>query len=391
MSRQYKHVSLSERIEIEKSLDLGRSQAEIARRLGRSRSTISREIARRSWRASNTSAAYTPYRPAALRTGEWTQRHYRATSAQAHAGRAAQRCHQPRRMRHDRLVAYVRDHLRRGWTPEEIAGRLPLEFADDPAMRVSHETVYAWIYAPTQKGLQLWQYLPRGQRKRRQRGPARKVRRAPQIRYRVPIHHRPIEVEDRTEFGHWEADSVLGARGSGALHTEVERTSRFVIAAKIDAPAAAPTMAAQQAMIDALPAHAVKSITADWGYRPPGEAGQGEGRSSRGITSSPTPPESRPTSRCRTRRGSAAPTSTSTGGSASTCPNAPGSTPSPTLNWPTSSPRSTTAPARSSAGTPQPKSSTAYARPSHTPLRFRFELGNPGGRVHLICCLRVQI
>ena len=219
MSRQYKHVSLSERIEIEKSLDLGRSQAEIARRLGRSRSTISREIARRSWRASNTSAAYTPYRPAALRTGEWTQRHYRATSAQAHAGRAAQRCHQPRRMRHDRLVAYVRDHLRRGWTPEEIAGRLPLEFADDPAMRVSHETVYAWIYAPTQKGLQLWQYLPRGQRKRRQRGPARKVRRAPQIRYRVPIHHRPIEVEDRTEFGHWEADSVLGVRGQrGAAH-----------------------------------------------------------------------------------------------------------------------------------------------------------------------------
>lgn len=265
MSRQYKHVSLSERIEIEKSLDLGRSQAEIARRLGRSRSTISREIARRSWRASNTSAAYTPYRPAALRTGEWTQRHYRATIAQAHAGRAAQRCHQPRRMRHDRLVAYVRDHLRRGWTPEEIAGRLPLEFADDPAMRVSHETVYAWIYAPAQKGLQLWQYLPRGQRTRRRRGPARKVRRAPQIRFRVPIHHRPVEVEDRTEFGHWEADSVLGGRGSGALHTEVERTSRYLIAAKITAPAAAPTMAAQQAMIDALPAHAVKSITADNG------------------------------------------------------------------------------------------------------------------------------
>ena len=141
MSRQYKHVSLSERVEIEKLLDQGRTQAQIARSLGRSRSTISREISRRSWRASNTSAAYTPYRPAGLRTREWTARHYRATIAQAHAGRAAQRCHQPRRMGHDRLVGYVREHLRRGWTPQEIAGRLPLEFAEDPVMRVSHETV----------------------------------------------------------------------------------------------------------------------------------------------------------------------------------------------------------------------------------------------------------
>ena len=132
-------------------------------------------------------------------------------------------------------------------------------------MRVSHETLYAWIYAPAQRGLQLWQYLPRGQRKRRRRGPARKVRRAPQIRYRVPIHHRPAEVEDRAEFGHWEADSVLGARGTGALHTEVERTSRFLVATKINAPAAHATMAAQQAMINRLPAHAVKSITADNG------------------------------------------------------------------------------------------------------------------------------
>lgn len=265
MSRQYKHVSLSERIEIEKLLDQGRTQAQIARSLGRSRSTISREISRRSWRASNTSAAYTPYRPAGLRTREWTARHYRATIAQAHAGRAAQRCHQPRRMRHDRLVGYVREHLRRGWTPQEIAGRLPLEFAEDPVMRVSHETVYAWIYAPAQRHLQLWQYLTRGQRTRRRRGPARKVRRAPQIRYRVPIHHRPAQVEDRAEFGHWEADSVLGVRGTGALHTEVERTSRFVIAVKITAAAAAPTVAAQQAMIERLPAHAVKSITADNG------------------------------------------------------------------------------------------------------------------------------
>jgi transposase, IS30 family len=167
LSRQYKHVSLAERVEIEKLLDQGVFQAEIARRLRRSRSTISREIKRRSWRPSSTSAAYTPYRPAGLRTGEWTKKQYRATIAQAHADRATERSHQAQRMRDDRLVGYVRERLRRGWTPEEIAGRLPVEFPNDAAMRVSHETLYAWIYAPSQRELGLWQYLPRGRGKRR--------------------------------------------------------------------------------------------------------------------------------------------------------------------------------------------------------------------------------
>jgi IS30 family transposase len=38
--------------------------------------------------------------------------------------------------------------LRRGWTPEEISGRLPVEFPDDARMRVGVETLYVWIYAP---------------------------------------------------------------------------------------------------------------------------------------------------------------------------------------------------------------------------------------------------
>jgi transposase, IS30 family len=72
-------------------------------------------------------------------------------------------------------------------------------------------------------------------------------------------------VEDRTEFGHWEADSVLGACGTGGLHTEVERTSRYLVATKIKAVTAQATLDAQQTMVSKLPAHAVKSITADNG------------------------------------------------------------------------------------------------------------------------------
>lgn len=231
--------------------------------MGRSPSTISRELKRNAWRPSNTSAAYTEYRPAALGTGEATERQYRASRAQVKAEAASARSHLPYRMGSDALVAWVIERLRRGWTPEEISGRLVLEFPEDLSMRVGVETLYAWIYDPAQAHRQLWQYLPRGQKRRRRRG-GRRVHHE-RIKWRTSIHQRPAHVEDRAEFGHWEADSVLGARGTGALHTEVERTSRYLAVAPVDSTTAQATLEAQIGLFADLPAHAVRSITADNG------------------------------------------------------------------------------------------------------------------------------
>lgn len=68
---------------------------------------------------------------------------------------------------------------------------------------------------------------------------------AERIKYRVSIHERPAVVEAREEFGHWEADSVLGARGTGGIHTTIERMSRYYVGVKIPAVAAEPTLRAQ--------------------------------------------------------------------------------------------------------------------------------------------------
>lgn len=263
MSTGYKHVSLDERVQIEKLCDGRCSISEIARATGRDKSTIGREIARRSWRASNTSAAYTPYRPAGLRTGARSPRQYRASRAQVHAEKAAARSHRPYRLRSDALVGWVIERLRRGWTPQEISGRLPVEFPGDRSMRVGVETLYAWIYAPGQAHRRLGEYLPRGQRRRRRRG-GRRVHHE-RIKWRTSIHRRPPHVEDRTEFGHWEADSVLGARGTGALHTEVERASRLLAVVPIESTTAQATLTAQIGLFTAMPAHAVRSVTADNG------------------------------------------------------------------------------------------------------------------------------
>jgi IS30 family transposase len=105
--------------------------------------------------------------------------------------------------------------------------------------------------------------LTRGHRKRRKRQ-GRKVH-SERIKWRTSIHDRPAVIENRHEFGHWEADSVLGAHGTGGLHTSVERRSRKLFAIKIEWITAQATLEAQQAMFTAMPAHAARSVTADNG------------------------------------------------------------------------------------------------------------------------------
>jgi IS30 family transposase len=57
------------------------------------------------------------------------------------------------------------------WSPEEIARRLPIEFPDDPMMRVSHETIYQTIYVQGrgELGRELARCLRTGRGQRRPR------------------------------------------------------------------------------------------------------------------------------------------------------------------------------------------------------------------------------
>ena len=49
----------------------------------------------------------------------------------------------------------------------------------------------------------------------------------------MSIHERPAGAENRSRFGHWESDTVLGKRGTGCIATHVERKSGYLIAVKI--------------------------------------------------------------------------------------------------------------------------------------------------------------
>jgi transposase, IS30 family len=241
-----RYLSLSEREEISRGLAADSSFRAIARQLGRNVSTISREVER------NTADG----------------RQYRAVSAQLAAEQRAQRP-KARKLENPVLHARVTADLEKRWSPEEIAARVRLDFPDDEAMRISHETIYQALFIQGRGALRrdLTVRLRTGRtlRKPRRRvdGRADPDRRIPD---KVMISERPPEADDRAVPGHWEGDFVMGKNNRSAVATLVERTTRFLILLHLPGPHDA--VAFQNAAVEAmskLPAQLRRSLTWDQG------------------------------------------------------------------------------------------------------------------------------
>lgn len=219
------------------------SLREIARRLGRHHSTISREIRRNG--------------PAMAHWVYWYDvAHPRAMQRKARAR------HQRRRSNRT-LYEYVIQHLRAGWSPQCIAGRLELDYPAKHAMRVSTEAIYRWIYRDAQSGGQLYRCLCLGHKRRRRQRRYGSLRGL--LPGRVPIAERPGVVNTRSRFGDWEGDTVYGRRTRICLLTQVERKSRYLIAGKIEDRRAATVARCHIEQFSRLPRTWRKTLTLDNG------------------------------------------------------------------------------------------------------------------------------
>ena len=176
-----------------------KTQLEIAYTLGRSQSSISYELAR----CKSDSCGYLPDR-ADLHAIFRHKRHYGKLS--------------------DELKKYIVDYLKIGWTPEQISGRLKYERSN---LRISHETIYQFIYSPEGEEQKLSLHLLRRRIKRGSR--YGKNPRQHNIPESSKIEYRPKNVETRKKEGHWEADLVVfTSLRSANVTTVVERKSRYV-------------------------------------------------------------------------------------------------------------------------------------------------------------------
>lgn len=210
--RHYRHLSLTERVEIYALFCQGISLRDIAKKIDRDVGTISRELSR------NKSRCDLPYIP--------TKAHENATKRAV-----KQRSKAP--LKNPEIYLYVREKLRdEEWSPEEIGGRIKL---DKPGLSVCHETIYQYIYGKG-KTDQLWKHLEM-QRKKRKHIKSRGVReekKVSKIPGAVSILERSSCVNKRKTEGHLETDLMEGTRQEKTvLSVEVFRKTRYTQLTKL--------------------------------------------------------------------------------------------------------------------------------------------------------------
>jgi len=234
----YSHLTVEERDQISVLKAEGQSLRSIARELGRYHTTIARELDRNA---------------PPVRKGRYL-------SHKAHE-RAVQRkslAHQRDRLKNDEIRRYVEHGLFIHWSPEQIAGRLPI---DHKGQTISHEAVYQYIYKDRHD---LVRTLAMHHRKRQRRGHSRKHRK-PHIPNRISIEDRPKFIEKRRQAGHWERDSLVSRVSKACLDVKVERKSRYLVLDKLERKTAEAVRITVIARLKGFPEHLRRSLTYDNG------------------------------------------------------------------------------------------------------------------------------
>ncbi len=238
-------LTFDERWRLEQLLAAGATVAQAAEALHRDRSTIYRERDR-----------------GATTSG------YRAGAGQDIAVANATRP-KPRKLEANPvLLAEVVTRLKKHDSPEQIAGRLRLDFPDDPEMRVSHETIYQALYVqPRGELARLVKTALRTGRTRRKPQGRKKTSNTGKLCDMINIRERPAEADDRAIPGHWEGDLILGSTASGsAIGTLVERTTGFVALLHMPDDRTAATLAnAMSLKVPEIPEILRRSLTWDQG------------------------------------------------------------------------------------------------------------------------------
>jgi transposase, IS30 family len=244
-----RRLSLEDRIEIRSGLERGRSLRQIALGLGRAPSTVGRELQANGGRGG-----------------------YRPVAAQRRAQKRARRPKVTKLAAHPALCARVIADLQTWQSPQQINRRLRKEAAQGATLgTVSHETIYKSLYVQGRGELrrELTRCLRSGRAVRRGQG---RMETRGRIKDMVMISERPAEVADRAVPGHWEGDLIVGKDGKSHIATLVERSTRYVMLAKISNAKAETVNVALAQLITRLPPQLWRSLTWDQGREMAGHA-----------------------------------------------------------------------------------------------------------------------
>nr|AKN36505.1 Mobile element protein [Vibrio tasmaniensis] len=205
------HLTSEDRFYIEKRRAENISMRAIARELERSPSSISRELGRN-----------TPHDFDGLyssRAADNLAKQRRATASQSKAFKGI-----------DSFVdRYLRQSLANHTSPNVVSSELALKYQT----HVSENTLYRYIEYLEDQGESLRKDLPRRGKPYKRSGTVRST-----IKNRVDISERPAIVDEKTEIGHVEIDTIVGKNHKSQLLTIVDKASKVVTIRRIKSKSA---------------------------------------------------------------------------------------------------------------------------------------------------------
>lgn len=232
----YKHLTRDDRRVIQNSLGTKMSRREIATLLNFTESTISREISR------NGGIRY---------CGFLAQNRY-------DRGRADRKIS---KWNHLPLLEYTLEKIAQKWSPEQISGRLVLDFPKDSRMRISFESIYAHLSANFPSMFQHLRIKKSTTGKRGRKSPRKLVLWG----RRRDIQTRPQSANTGSRAGHWESDTVEGRKGTGSILTHVEKKTRLLRMALLRKKTAENVLDATKHLFKNFCRSFVKTFTSDRG------------------------------------------------------------------------------------------------------------------------------
>jgi IS30 family transposase len=237
--KEYKHLTLKEREIISMGLMSKRSQSQIAKQIGRHKSTISRELSKYNKNYIN-KMKYFP-----------SKAHKKAKKRKIFS-------HKKPRIPNSNIRKYIEQKLILGWSPEQIAGRLSIDYPD---LKTNYESIYQYIYVERRN---LIEYLPK-QRKKRKKRCLNKKNRKTKIPNRVSIDYRPECINNKKEIGHWEADTMISRQCKSAIQVLFERKIKLIKILKLVDKSAKTMRHGIINKFKRIPKNLIKSITYDNG------------------------------------------------------------------------------------------------------------------------------
>ncbi len=243
--KKYRQLNQFERDRLEAMLLAKLKQCDIAKVLERSPSTISREIKRNKLEKDGKIKSKGEYKAStAGRKARFKKKYSKYQGKKINENRD--------------LENYIAIKLKKGWSPDETSGRMKVE---EKKFYASKTTIYEWLYSVY--GQRYCRYLKSrryNQRKRRKNKTKKSL-----IPFRIGIEMRSSCINDLSEFGHWEGDTIVSGkktRSKFALVVLYERKTKLVRIRKINS--LKPTVF-NSAVLDIARENQINSLTLDNG------------------------------------------------------------------------------------------------------------------------------